>query len=165
MFRVLRVLTGAFLVAIALAVLVHGQPAPASSGHNIVLPAAIQWGPAAPGLPTGAMMAVLSGDPSKEGLFVVRAKFPDGYKVSPHWHPTDEHLTVLKGTLLFGMGEKFDKAALKPIPVGGYNKAEAKMPHYVLAKSETIVQITGTGPFAITYVDPSDDPRTKSKTD
>src|SRR3954468_16457940 len=62
----------------------------------------LKWGPAPDALPAGAQAAVVDGDPSKAGLFVVRVKFPDGYKVMPHWHPTDEGVTVLSGTLKAG---------------------------------------------------------------
>jgi hypothetical protein len=62
--------------------------APAS--HVIVAPASIAWSDAPPSLPPGAKMAVLAGDPSKPGPFVIRAQVPAGYKVPPHWHPTDE---------------------------------------------------------------------------
>jgi len=139
----------------------HEQPA---QGHSIQNPATLQWTPAPPSLPSGAMMAVLAGDPGKEGLFVIRAKFPDGYKVPPHFHPTDEHVTVLKGGLMMGMGDKFDKAGMHPVMVGGFFTAPATKPHYVVARGETIIQVMANGPFSVTYVNPSDDPRTKTKT-
>src|SRR5689334_15934045 len=78
----------------------------ADKGHVMVRPADIKWGPAPPGLPAGAQIAVLSGDPGKAGPYVLRAKLPDGYKIPPHWHPTDENVTVLKGTFVAGKGEK-----------------------------------------------------------
>jgi quercetin dioxygenase-like cupin family protein len=169
MIRIPRFLACTFLVAPLLASaplvsIVQGQTAPQAPAHGIVSPAAIQWAPGPPSLPAGAMMAVLSGDPTKEGLFVIRAKLPDGYKVSPHRHPTDEHVTVLKGGLMMGMGEKFDKAALNPVGAGGYFSAPANQPHFVVAKGETIIQVTAMGPFSVTYVNPADDPRTKAKT-
>jgi hypothetical protein len=68
---------------------------------------------------------------------------------------------VLKGTLLFGMGETADKAMLKPIGVGGYTVAQSKMPHYVAAKGETIIQVMAMGPFAVNYVNPADAPQPK----
>jgi quercetin dioxygenase-like cupin family protein len=158
------VLVAPLLGATTLVNTVHGQAAPQAPAHGIVSPTTIQWAPGPPSLPAGAMMAVLSGDPAKEGLFVIRAKLPDGYKVNPHRHPTDEHVTVLKGGLMMGMGEKFDKAALSPVVAGGYFAAPANQPHYVVAKGETIIQVTAMGPFSVTYVNPADDPRTKAKT-
>lgn len=72
-------------------------------GHVILTPDKLAWKPH-PALPPGAMAAVLSGDPSKSGLYAVRVKLPDGYKVPPHWHPTDENVTVIEGTLMIGTG-------------------------------------------------------------
>src|SRR5207237_171905 len=84
------------------------------SDHVVVRPDAIKWGHAPPGLPPGSQMAALLGDPSKSGVpYVIRAKLPDGYKVPPHWHPSDENVTVLKGALLIGKGEKFDASKME----------------------------------------------------
>jgi quercetin dioxygenase-like cupin family protein len=130
--------------------------------HLMVAADDVKWGPAPPALPPGAQAAVLDGDPGKTGLFVVRLKFPDGYQVAPHSHPTDEHLILVSGTLMAGLGDKVDEAAMHTMRAGGYAKMPARTNHYVRAKSETIVQITGMGPFEVTYVNPSDDPRTKT---
>ena len=59
----------------------------------------IKWGPAPPVLPAGAEMAVLAGDPSAGGMVTIRLKMPAGYKIPPHFHPTDEHVTVSFGNL------------------------------------------------------------------
>jgi quercetin dioxygenase-like cupin family protein len=103
-------------------------------------------------------MAVVSGDPGKVGPFVVRLKMPAGYKIAPHWHPADEHATVLSGSFALGMGEKFDPAALKTLPAGGYALLPAEMRHFAMAKTAAIVQVHGTGPFVLNYVNPADDP-------
>src|SRR5262245_33199019 len=76
--------------------------------HTMITPNDVKWGPAPPALPAGAQMAVLSGDPSKAEPFTIRLKAPDGYKIMPHWHPTDENVTVLEGTFAMGVGEKFE---------------------------------------------------------
>src|SRR4051794_16362537 len=81
------------------------KQAPAAK-HVMLLPGDLKWGPGPPGLPAGAQAAVIDGDPGKAGLFTIRAKMPDGYKIPPHSHPTDEHLTVLSGTLKAGSGAK-----------------------------------------------------------
>jgi hypothetical protein len=139
------------------------SPQSPAAPHAVLTAAEVKWGPASPALPPGASGALISGDPAKEGQpFVLRVKFPDGYQIAPHWHPTDEHVTVLQGTFLIGMGEKFDKAALKSLGVGGYAHTVAKMPHFAAAKGETIVQVHGIGPFTLTYVNPDDDPRKKT---
>ena len=121
----------------------------------------LKWGPGPDAFNPGVQLAVVDGDPSKTGPFVIRAKFPDGFKVMPHWHPTDENVTVMSGAMVAGMGEKWDDAAMKTFTAGGFARMPAKSPHYVVAKGETVVQVHGTGPFALTYVNPADDPRTK----
>jgi quercetin dioxygenase-like cupin family protein len=140
---------------------VKTTPTPAAQ-HVMVTPDKLQWGPAPPSLPAGAQAAVLDGDPSKAGLFVVRLKFPDGYTVPPHWHPTDEHAVVISGTIMMAMGSKIDEAAMHAMTAGSYAKLPRKSPHYVRAKGETIVQVTAMGPFQVTYVNANDDPRKKS---
>lgn len=133
-----------------------------SANHVLVTPDAITWGPAPPALPAGAEIAVLQGDPSKAGLpFSMRAKFPDGYAVAPHWHPTDENVLVLQGTLMVGLGEKLDQAAAREMSPGSYALMPKGMRHFATAKGETIIQIYGIGPFEINYVNSADDPRNK----
>jgi len=134
-----------------------GQEA-TSSAHVMTTPAETKWGDPPPVFEKGASFTVLSGDPGKAGLFAVRLRMPAGYKIAPHWHPTDEHVTVISGTFALGMGEKFDKATMKDLPAGGYALLPAEMRHFALAKTETTVQVNGMGPFALTYVNPADDP-------
>jgi len=124
---------------------------------------AITWGPAPAIFPAGAKMAVLQGDPSKPEMFTVRLDFPNGYRVAPHFHPTDEHVTVIKGTLLLGMGDKLDRSNTSALLTGGFATAAANMHHYAIAKGRTIVQVSAIGPFALTYVNPADDPSPKAK--
>ena len=136
---------------------------PPPARHAMVTPDEVKWGPAPPSLPPGAQMAVLNGDPSVKGQpFVIRAKFSDGYRVPPHWHPTDEHLTILAGTLGVGLGEKFDPAQGRELTAGSFAKMPKETRHFAWAKGETIIQVHGTGPFEVTYVNPADDPRRKS---
>jgi quercetin dioxygenase-like cupin family protein len=137
--------------------------APAAPAHIGMLPAEIKWGPAPPGLPPGAQAAVLAGDPGKEGPFVLRAKLPAGYRVPPHWHPVDEHVTIISGTLQLGMGDKFDVGSMRALTAGSFAIAEKEMRHYVQAKGPTVIQVSAMGPFAITYVNQADDPRTKTQ--
>ena len=129
--------------------------------HVVVRPDDLKWGPAPPGLPAGAMLAVLTGDPSKPVPYVIRAKLPDGYKVPPHWHPADENVTVIKGTLMVGKGGKFNRDASEALPAGGFARMPKEMRHFAWSKGETIIQVHGIGPFEITYVNPADDPRKK----
>jgi quercetin dioxygenase-like cupin family protein len=129
------------------------------SNHKFIAPEDVKWGPAPPALPAGAKFAVLTGDPSKEGAFTIRATLPEGYKVPPHWHPTTEHVTVLKGEIYMGMGDKLDLNKATLMKPGSFAEMPAKTNHFVQAKSEVIIQVHAMGPFELTYVDPKDDPR------
>ena len=91
------------------------QTAATAGAHHMVHAKAIVWQPAPPSMPPGPKVAVLHGDPAKEGYFVMRLKAPDGFKVPPHYHPSDENLTILQGTFMIGTGEKADPAGLKPL--------------------------------------------------
>lgn len=132
----------------------------AAQGHGtMVKPDSIKWITRSPGLE----LAVLSGDPAKEGdPFVIRLKLRDGLTVPPHWHPIDEHLTILTGTLHIGMGEKFDRAATTALTPGTYSHMPKEMRHFVWAEGETILQLHGIGPFKTFYVNPADDPSKKA---
>ncbi|MEX2141933.1 MAG: tetratricopeptide repeat protein [Pirellulales bacterium] len=135
------------------------KPADEKHRQAMIRPQDIKWGPAPAKLPPGSKRAVLDGDPSKPGaLYTFRVKAPDGYSVPPHTHPTDEHLTVIQGTILMGMGEKFDRAKLRELPAGSYIRLPKGEPHYNLYKGETVVQLHGIGPYDIHYVNPADDP-------
>ncbi len=134
----------------------------ADDQHHTVVPGdAVKWGPAPPSLPSGAQAAVLMGNPAKEGPFVLRLKFPDGFTVPPHRHTKDEFVTVISGKFAVGAGEKVDRASAKPLPAASFVHLPAGMAHYAWADGEAIVQINGTGPFDVKYVDPKDDPRGK----
>jgi quercetin dioxygenase-like cupin family protein len=124
-----------------------------------VTPDAVEWKPRSPGLE----LAILSGDPAKEGVpFVIRLKLRDGTRVPPHWHPIDEHLTVMTGTLHMGMGEKFDTAGATALRPGSYSLMPKEMRHFVWAEGETILQLHGVGPFKTFWVNPADDPTKKT---
>ena len=96
------------IAAIAVAGVASTTPADTMGGHTIVPPQEINWGPAPAMLPPGAEAAVLFGDPSEDGLFVLRLKLPASYSVAPHTHPVDEVITVISGTFRLGMGETAD---------------------------------------------------------
>jgi len=133
----------------------------ADAGHVVVRADDIKWGPSPPFLPVGAQADIIAGDPSASGPYVVRLKMPDGYKIPPHWHPTDENVTVIKGTFMAGKGEKFSAEGSETLPAGSFVRMPKQMRHFAWAKGETIVQVHGMGPFEITYVNPADDPRRK----
>jgi quercetin dioxygenase-like cupin family protein len=131
-------------------------------GITLNVPDKIEWKVGPPSLPKGAQIAVLEGDPAKEGPFVFRVRVPDGYRIPPHTHPKMERVTVIQGTFNIGMGEKFDKEATQAMPVGSYGYWEPEMKHFVWVKGETIAQFHGMGPWTINYVNPADDPRKQS---
>jgi len=118
-----------------------------------------QQGPAS--LPPGAKLAVLEGDPAKDGPFTMRLMMPDGYRIPPHTHPKVEHVTVITGTFNLGMGEKFDQTAGRELPAGTFGFWPAGMKHFAWAKGETIIQLHGIGPWTINYLNAADDPRQK----
>ena len=119
----------------------------------------LKWMSGPPGLPNGSTFAVVSGDPGKAAPFTVRMKFPANYAVPAHHHPTDEHVTVVSGKVLFGMGDEADKAKAKWMATGAKGTAKAKMNHFVFTSAPAEVEVSAIGPFAITYVNPKDDPR------
>jgi len=121
----------------------------------------VKWGPAPPVFAKGAKMAVLSGDPSKTGVFVIRLKVPAGYKFAAHHHPTDEYVTIVRGDMSLGMGDKLDMAKGKKLTAGGFAMAPANMNHYAWSTKGAVIQVSAEGPFAMTYVNPADDPTKK----
>jgi hypothetical protein len=132
------------------------------AGHpemSVVQPKDLKWMPAPPFLPKGAEAAILEGDPMKAGPYTLRLKMPAGYKVPPHTHPATEHVTVLKGDFALGMGPKQDPAAMSAMPTGSFAFMTPGMVHYAMARSDVTIQLHGTGPFQIDYVNPADDPR------
>ncbi|MFL6776925.1 MAG: cupin domain-containing protein [Sphingomicrobium sp.] len=121
----------------------------------------LKWMDAAgAGLPSGAQMAVLSGDPGKAGDFKVQIKMPAGYSVPPHHHPADEIVRVRSGTLNYGMGDKLDKSNAGTLTdPATHVTMKAGMNHWVFTTDAALVEVSGTGPFQIIYADPKDDPR------
>jgi quercetin dioxygenase-like cupin family protein len=134
------------------------EPAPP---QEIQTPGAVRWvdGPAS--LPKGCQYAVLEGELAKEGPLLVRIKLPDGCRILPHVHPKDERVTVLSGTLFLGTGDTFDAKAAKEMPAGSYGFTRAGVKHFGWVKGDTVLQLHGTGPWAVEYANPADDPRKK----
>ncbi len=133
------------------------KPQTSTKDMSLATPDGLKWVQIRP----GNEMAVVYGDPHQAGeLYAVRFRFADGFKVPAHWHPQDEHATVLQGTLLLGMGTNWDAAKLNTeMKQGTYIFLPKEMPHFALAKGETILQAHGIGPFKIIYANPADDPR------
>ncbi len=141
------------------AVLLSGLAVSALSAQSSAATAALKWGPAPDVFPKGAKMAVVSGDPAAGGMFTIQLMLPGDYRIPPHFHPTDEHVEVKKGTLLVGMGDVLDLKQTKPLATGDTGTIPARGHHFAVAKGTVVVAITALGPFAMTYIHASDDPR------
>jgi hypothetical protein len=123
---------------------------------------AIQWGEGPKNLPSGVELTVLAGDPSKPGPFVLRVNAPPNTIIAPHSHKTAENLTIISGVLYHEMGATLDTKAGDKLSGGGFVYLPGKMPHSVWTTSEgAVIQVTGTGPFGVDYVNPADDPSRK----
>jgi quercetin dioxygenase-like cupin family protein len=116
-------------------------------------------GPAPPVVRPGAQFAVLEGNPlASSGDYTVRLKMPDGYRISPHWHPERENVTVISGTFKVGMGDIFHKTRMTALPAGSFAFLDPDMHHYAMASGPVVVQIHGMAPLQFNYVNPGDDP-------
>lgn len=160
-----------FLAVLNLIVLLASPAVSHAAGHAAntnskdwcrVEPEDIKWQPTAL-LPPGAQAAILEGDPAKPGVFTMRLKLPDGYRIPSHWHSQQERVTVLSGTLNLGMGKRLDAGIAKTLGPGFYSSMPPGMPHFGWTKGVTILQISSIGPWTVTYVDPRDDPREQPK--
>ncbi len=129
-----------------------------SSDHLIKTPSDLKWADL-PSLPPGATIAVIEGPMNEAVPFTVRIKFPANYRLPAHWHPAIERVTVLSGTFNMGMGDKLDPQKTTPLGPGGLMIIQPETNHFAWTKEEVIVQLNGTGPWGITYVNPADDPR------
>ena len=120
-----------------------------SGAHSIVSATALKWTP----IISGWEITVVSGNSDKEGKpFTIRFHGENGARVPPHWHPTDENITVLKGAILVAEGQKYDEQQLKPMSVGAFLTMPKEMRHFAKAKGDTIVQAHGIGPFKVNWV-------------
>ncbi|XSG81880.1 MAG: cupin domain-containing protein [Methyloligella sp. ZOD6] len=112
-------------------------------------------------LPKGAKSALVIGDPSKPGVFMAYLKFPADYEIPAHTHPFTEVVTVLKGKVWNGHGDKLDRDKGDGLDVGASFTLPADHAHYLWNEEETVVLLTATGPWDIKYTNPDDDPRGK----
>jgi quercetin dioxygenase-like cupin family protein len=126
--------------------------------HVMMTPQQMKWVDAPPSLPKGAKVAVMYGDPAVAAPFGMRIKMPAKYLISPHYHPQDENVTVISGNLWMATGDDV-KAKMMKLPPGSFARMKAGTHHFARADKEAVVQINGMGPWGITYINPSDDPR------
>ena len=139
------------LLAATAAALMLVPPAIAAesgNGAKIVAPDSLRFMPAQ-GLPAGAEIAVLYGDPAKEGPFTVRFRFPAGYTVATHSHPTDEFLTVISGKARMAFGEDAEEGKAQPLGPGSFMSLPSGAWHRLWIDAETIIELHSTGPFGV----------------
>ncbi len=129
-------------------------------GHMMMTPDQMHWGPVA-SMGEGAEIAFIEGDISASEPFTFRLRMQDGYRILPHIHPAYERLTVLQGKLHFAHGREFDKDKTRELAVGSVAIMPPGDPMFGYAEGETIIQLHGTGPWGIEYIDPADDPRNR----
>jgi hypothetical protein len=145
---------GVIAMLVGLAVARGSAQTPATGGNDLdpkvlayKLPDQITWKDD----PMGAKMAVMAGDPSKPGLYVVLMKWTPNHMSHPHWHPNDRFITVISGTWWVGTGAKFDPDKTVPMPAGSFVTHFGKQIHYDGAKdSEAVLEIVGEGPATAT---------------
>jgi len=138
------------------------EAATAPEDKHAFTPDSVQYGPAPAFVEPGALLAVLEGNPmAASGDYTIRLKLPSGYKIAPHWHPKRENVTIISGTLKFGMGDKFDEASMTGFPAGSFAFLDPDMHHYVKADGDTVVQVHGQAPVQFNYINPNDDPSKK----
>jgi len=126
-----------------------------AQGHVIVMPDRLTWRPLTPGVE----LAVVAGDPDRKGgLYVIRIRTKEEVRVPPHWHPTDEHVTVLTGSFWIGHGDKYDASKLTELTPGGHSLVPARLPHFGLHSAGNVIEVYGEAPFVYTFVNPGDDP-------
>jgi quercetin dioxygenase-like cupin family protein len=127
--------------------------------HKVFPPQDIKWSPASPALPRGAETSILYGNPDAEGMFALRIKMPRGFSIPPHTHLRPEVITVISGKLSLGLGEAADRASVESLPVGSLSIMPPRVVHYAFTDEDSIIQVNGSGPWAIDYVNPKDDLR------
>lgn len=132
--------------------------------HIMIAPEDIKWEQCPPFLPPGGLCATIEGNPqTPNALFTIRSKLPDNYKIPAHYHPTDEHITVISGTFKMGLGKKVDEKSMRAMAAGSFMVMPKDTPHFASTSGETIVQVHAMGPMIFTYVNPEEDPGTHKK--
>ena len=132
---------------------------PGQDVFRSVLPEEIEWEPF-PAFPPPARLAVVVGEPTESGPYVIRVKVPAGVKLMPHRHPEDRIYTVISGVFYIGLGELFDGEKLTAYPPGSVVVLPGGTPHFHWARSgEYVTQVSAIGPLGLEYLDAADDPR------
>lgn len=132
-----------------------------SGKHIMVNASKIVWSNGPASLPPGSKMVILEGDLSAPGPFTARLLLPSNYKISPHFHPAVEHVTVIKGSFFMGAGKEFNEKTATEIKSGGFAVMPVGYAHFAFTKGPATIQLHGMGPWGITYINEADDPRKK----
>jgi len=134
---------------------------PSQTNLRSILPEDVDWKPF-PAFPPPVRLAVLVGDPSQPGPYVIRVKVPADVKLMPHRHPEDRVYTVMSGIFYIGLGDKFDAGKMTAFPPGSVVVLPGDTAHFHWAKSgEYVTQVTAIGPLGLEYLDRDDDPRNR----
>ena len=129
-------------------------------GHRMIAASDLKWDDV-PSLPPGAKIAVIEGPMNEAVPFTIRLKFPADYSIPAHSHPAVERVTVLSGTFHMGAGDRLDSQKTMPLKQGDMMIMQPQTNHFAWTKEEVVVQLNGTGPWGVTYVNSADDPRKK----
>lgn len=105
---------------------------------------------------TGVKLAVVHGNPSQPGPYVVRLWFPANYQVPAHFHPDDEYVTLISGAANLGLGDRLDTSKGTKYRAGDFFRVLANTRHYAWVTEETVIQVHGIGPSSVTWVNPAD---------
>jgi len=135
-------------------------PSYAADKYSVTPASELKWADTGPQFPN-THVVILNGDPGKKNVVALRWRCPSNYKFLPHAHPGTERVTVLSGTIMLAIGEKYDSSKLTEVRAGGYFVIPAKAPHYGECVDETVLEIHTPGPLGTTYVNPADDPSKK----
>jgi quercetin dioxygenase-like cupin family protein len=122
-------------------------------------PTDIRWGNGPPSLEKGAKAFGLEGNPTMKGLFSMRVSLPPGFRIMPHTHSQDEHVTVISGTYGLGIGDRFDVKMVREFPAGSFLRTTAGIKHFAYTRTGCVIQMHGIGPWDINYLNLKDDPR------
>lgn len=144
------------LVAMTSSTWAHAADPILPEGVVALTPQEIKWESTGALAKSGNSQANIIGAPDKVGPYTIRLKFPAGYTLAPHSHPDSRHITILSGTWYTGYGDKFDASKLKALPAGSIYTEPAGVPHFVVVREETIIQVSGTGPSGRQFVDNHD---------
>jgi len=153
--------SSAFAVALLTTAVAQAAEKSHVEGHISVLPVDLKWAPA-PSVGPGAQIAVIEGDLKAAAPFTFRLKLPSNFKVGVHTHPVVERVTVISGTFYLGIGDKFESAKARAYTTGGVMIMPVGMPMYAYTtQEEAVIQIHGTGPWGINFLNPADNPMKK----